>query len=91
MREGLGERGLWFAGEHVAPFVALGTVTGAWWSGEAVAKRIIAAYGGGAPDDAAVGVAPDEQQGLDGADTSKNVNLRTFGDDALVGSGNTSV
>lgn len=29
LREGLPERGLWFAGEHTAPFVALGTVTGA--------------------------------------------------------------
>ena len=31
--------GLWFAGEHVAPFVALGTTTGAWWSGEAVGEE----------------------------------------------------
>lgn len=28
------ERGVWFAGEHTAPFVALGTTTGAYWSGE---------------------------------------------------------
>lgn len=27
IREGLPERGLWFAGEHTAPFVALGTVS----------------------------------------------------------------
>lgn len=46
LREGLHEQGLWFAGEHVAPFVALGTVTGAWWSGERVANRIFNAYGG---------------------------------------------
>ena len=39
--------GLWFAGEHTAPFVALGTVTGAYWSGEAVAGRIVEAYGMG--------------------------------------------
>ena len=45
LREGCPDRGLWFAGEHVAPFVALGTVTGAYWSGEAVARRIVAAYG----------------------------------------------
>ena len=32
--------GVWFAGEHVAPFVALGTTTGAWWSGEAVGRRV---------------------------------------------------
>ena len=45
LREGCPERGIWFAGEHTAPFVALGTVTGAYWSGEAVAKRVGEAYG----------------------------------------------
>ncbi|KAL9028235.1 MAG: hypothetical protein Q9180_007196, partial [Flavoplaca navasiana] len=45
MRDGLPERRVWFAGEHTAPVVALGTVTGAWWSGEGVAKRILKAYG----------------------------------------------
>jgi hypothetical protein len=40
LRNGVPELGLWFAGEHTAPFVALGTVTGAWWSGEGVARRI---------------------------------------------------
>jgi hypothetical protein len=45
LREGLPGRGVWFAGEHTSPFVALGTVTGAWWSGESVAVRIIEAYG----------------------------------------------
>ena len=40
LRHGLPERGLWLAGEHTAPFIALGTVTGAYWSGEAVGKRI---------------------------------------------------
>ncbi|KAJ5577566.1 uncharacterized protein N7459_006530 [Penicillium hispanicum] len=43
LREGAGagpRRGLWFAGEHTAPFVALGTTTGAYWSGERVAARI---------------------------------------------------
>ena len=44
MRTGLPERGIWFAGEHTAPFVALGTTTGAYWSGEAAATRIIEAY-----------------------------------------------
>ncbi|KAI4221025.1 MAG: hypothetical protein L6R36_007188 [Xanthoria steineri] len=44
MRHGLPERGLWFAGEHTAPFVALGTSTGAYWSGEAVATRIMERY-----------------------------------------------
>jgi hypothetical protein len=41
MRKGMPERGIWLAGEHTAPFVALGTVTGAYWSGESVAKRIV--------------------------------------------------
>ena len=40
MREGVPDRRLWFAGEHTAPFVGLGTATGAYWSGEAVARRI---------------------------------------------------
>ncbi|KAK5683554.1 hypothetical protein LTS10_005087 [Elasticomyces elasticus] len=45
MRHGMPERKVWLAGEHTAPFVALGTSTGAWWSGEAVAERIVKAYG----------------------------------------------
>ncbi|KAH9892246.1 hypothetical protein F4778DRAFT_784612 [Xylariomycetidae sp. FL2044] len=44
LREGLPDRGLWLAGEHTAPFVALGTVTGAYWSGERVGRRIAEAY-----------------------------------------------
>ena len=39
------ERGIWLAGEHTAPFVALGTSTGAYWSGESVGVRILRAYG----------------------------------------------
>lgn len=48
MRAGMGvERGVWFAGEHTAPFVALGTTVGAYWSGEEVAERVCdAAFGG---------------------------------------------
>lgn len=45
MRAGMPQRGVWLAGEHTAPFVALGTVTGAYWSGEGVAQRIARAYG----------------------------------------------
>ncbi len=45
MREGLPDRHVWLAGEHTAPFAALGTVTGAWWSGQEVAKRIVETYG----------------------------------------------
>ena len=47
LRYGMPERGIWLAGEHTAPFVALGTVTGAYWSGEGVARRLLAAYGFG--------------------------------------------
>ena len=51
LREGCPERGIWFAGEHTAPFVALGTVTGAYWSGEAVARKVAEVYGlGGAAE-----------------------------------------
>jgi len=49
---GLTEKGLWLAGEHTAPFIALGTTTGAWWSGEAVARRICAKYGLDVPAEA---------------------------------------
>lgn len=45
MREGLPDQGLWLAGEHTAPFVGLGTATGAYWSGESVGRRIAEAYG----------------------------------------------
>ncbi|KAJ5750322.1 hypothetical protein N7533_007350 [Penicillium manginii] len=39
--DGIGaERGIWFAGEHTAPFVALGTTTGAYWSGERAAAQV---------------------------------------------------
>lgn len=45
LRAGVPEKGLWLAGEHTAPFVALGTLTGAYWSGEAAAMRVLAANG----------------------------------------------
>ena len=46
LREGMDEdRGIWFAGEHVSPPGGLGTVTGAYWSGEEVAKRVTCRYG----------------------------------------------
>ena len=57
LREGMPEQGIWFAGEHTAPFVALGTVTGAWWSGEGVGKRIAGLYGLG---DEEVGEEPED-------------------------------
>jgi hypothetical protein len=49
MRHGIPNQSLWFAGEHTAPFVGLGTATGAYWSGEAVARRIAASYGQAPP------------------------------------------
>ena len=46
LREGMGEaRGIWFAGEHTSPPGGLGTVTGAYWSGEEVARRISRCHG----------------------------------------------
>ncbi|KAL0935684.1 flavin-containing amine oxidoreductase [Colletotrichum truncatum] len=45
MREGLPDHKLWLAGEHTAPFEALGTAQGAYLSGESVGKRIAEAYG----------------------------------------------
>lgn len=44
MREGWPSAGVWLAGEHTAPFVALGTATGAYWSGESVGRRVAEAY-----------------------------------------------
>ena len=38
-------RGIWFASEATAPFAALGTVTGAYWSGEAAGRKILDRYG----------------------------------------------
>lgn len=46
LREGIGEaRGIWFAGEHTSPAGGLGTVTGAYWSGEEVARRVARRHG----------------------------------------------
>ncbi|KAF7590676.1 hypothetical protein BBP40_002568 [Aspergillus hancockii] len=41
LRHGMPDRGIWIAGDHTAPFVALGTLTGAYWSGVPVAVRIL--------------------------------------------------
>lgn len=37
--------GVWLAGEHTAPVVAMGTTTGAWMSGEGVARRVGGKWG----------------------------------------------
>jgi predicted NAD/FAD-dependent oxidoreductase len=63
LRKGVPQRGVWVAGEHCAPFVALGTVTGAYWSGEGVAKRLLKAYGLGNEDDKAQARKKDSQEG----------------------------
>ena len=41
IRHGMPERHIYFAGEHTAPFDGLGTVAGAYTSGERIAERII--------------------------------------------------
>ena len=41
LRHGMPEHSIYFAGEHTAPFDGLGTVAGAYASGENIAKRII--------------------------------------------------
>ena len=41
IRYGMPDHHIYFAGEHTAPFDGLGTVAGAYTSGEEVAKRII--------------------------------------------------
>ncbi|KAI1802017.1 FAD/NAD(P)-binding domain-containing protein [Daldinia bambusicola] len=46
IREGCVERGLWFCGEHAAPFEESGTVAGAYLSGQSVGERIVKLYRG---------------------------------------------
>ena len=41
IRHGMPENHIYFAGEHTAPFDGLGTVAGAYTSGERVARRIV--------------------------------------------------
>ncbi|KAL9025523.1 MAG: hypothetical protein Q9196_005669 [Gyalolechia fulgens] len=41
IRHGMPEQHIYFAGEHTAPFDSLGTVAGAYTSGEKIAERII--------------------------------------------------
>lgn len=78
MREGLPDEKIWFAGEHTAPFVALGTSTGAYWSGEAVGLRIADAYGKTAREGG------DLHEGkLGDGHAEKEVNFRGFADKGL--------
>jgi hypothetical protein len=45
-REGISDRGIWFAGEHTAPVLGLGSVSGAYWSGEDAAAKVVESFGG---------------------------------------------
>jgi hypothetical protein len=47
LRAGAADRKLWFAGEHTSPVLGLGSVSGAYWSGEDAAARVIASLEGG--------------------------------------------
>lgn len=44
IRNGMPEKHVFFAGEHTSPFDGLGTVAGAYNSGEAIARRIVAGH-----------------------------------------------
>lgn len=82
MREGLPGRGLWFAGEHTGPFIAMGTATSAYWSGESVGKRIAAVYGKILSKKSSEQSASDDDSALkiDGSITKKEINVRGFAD-----------
>ena len=67
LRVGCPERKVWFAGEHTAPTLALGTTTGAYWSGEAVAHRIAKIYGLRGEDQADGAVVNEEINGVGGS------------------------
>ena len=41
LREGLPGRSLWFAGEHVAPFISMGTVNGAYGMYYASVRQVL--------------------------------------------------
>jgi len=43
IRIGCPERWIWFAGEHAAPEEEMGTVAGAYLSGEAAARKVVEA------------------------------------------------
>ena len=45
LRHGMPEHGIYFAGEHTSPFDGLGTVAGAYTSGQRVAERLVESFG----------------------------------------------
>lgn len=44
-RRGCPDRSIWFAGEHAAPEEEMGTVSGAYFSGEEAARNVLSAFG----------------------------------------------
>ena len=46
LRNGMPDRGVWIAGEHSAPVLGLGSVSGAYWSGERAAEQVIESFEG---------------------------------------------
>lgn len=46
MRDGIPEQKIWFGGEHTAPILGLGSVSGAYWSGEDAAGKLIENFEG---------------------------------------------
>ncbi|KAI5820372.1 hypothetical protein BZA77DRAFT_105517 [Pyronema omphalodes] len=46
LRKGVKERRVWFAGEHTAPVLGLGSVSGAYWSGERAAGLVVECFEG---------------------------------------------
>lgn len=44
LRRGIPEERIWFAGEHTAPVLGLGSVSGAYWSGEAAAEKVLTVF-----------------------------------------------
>ncbi len=80
MREGVPKRNLWFAGEHTASFLTSGTVTGAYLSGQCVARRIAEKYGIG---EWAVLNGSRKEGNNTRHSAMKAINVRGFADDGL--------
>lgn len=46
LRAGIPEQKIWFGGEHTAPVLGLGSVSGAYWSGGDAAEKLIESFEG---------------------------------------------
>lgn len=68
LAEGLAEEGVWFAGEHTAPVLGLGSVSGAYWSGEIAAVKVVGSFEGGDEGVDGVDGVVDGVDGVDGMD-----------------------